>query len=228
MPNPGSPQSMSQMQQQMPGMPKGTMMGMMFVLVIMMVVMMFRSQIGGALNVVFQVIDFNGQWPVFTLIIAGLFMITLSTVIRGFLTNPMTQAKTQQVQTEFNKEMRTARLENNLFKMKKLQEQQPAMMAKSMETSTQMMKIMPVTMVIIIPIYAWVWFFLENTVPPELVTIHIPWGPVYILDTLWIMPIWIVIYTLISLPIGQLENRIVRFILLKRRLEELDGIEHKS
>ncbi len=228
MPNPGSPQSMQQQQANMPGMPKGTMIGMLVVLVIMMVVMQFRSQIGSALNVVFQVIDFDGQWPVLTLIIAGLIMITLSTVIRGFLTDPIAQAKTQQEQSEFNKEFRQARLDNNLFKLKKLQEQQNEMMAKSMETSTQMMKLMPVTMVVVIPIYAWVWFFLDSTVPPELLIINIPWAPVDMMSMLWIMPTWIVIYTMISLPIGQLENRIVRYVLLNKRLKELDSLAKRA
>ena len=228
MPNPGSPQAMQQAQQAMPAMPKGTMIGMFITLIIMMVVMMFREPIGKALNYVFQVIDFNGQWPVFTLVIAGLIMITLSTVIRSLMTDFLSQAKNQSIQSEFNKEMRQAKLENKLYKMKKLQEEQGNMMAKTMESSTQMMKVMPITMVVVIPVYAWVWFFLGNTVPPELLTVAMPWGSVYLMDSLWVIPIWIVVYTMISLPIGQLENRIVRYFLLKKRLKELDGIEHKS
>ena len=51
-----------------------TMIGMFLVLIIMMVVMQFRSQIGGALDYVFQYIAFDGQYPVLTLIIAGLVM----------------------------------------------------------------------------------------------------------------------------------------------------------
>lgn len=203
-------------------MQKGTMIGLLAVFVILIVVMQFRMQIGEILNIVFQVIDFNGEWPVFTLIIAGLIMITLSTVIRSFLTDPIAQARNQQMQSDFNKELRQARLENNLFKMKKLQDQQPAMMAKSMESSTQMMKIMPVTMIVVIPIYAWVWYFLQETVPDPLTVINLPWGSVDIMGTmLMFLPIWIVVYTLISMPIGQLENRIMRFIFLRKRLDEL-------
>ena len=232
MPNPGSPQSMAQNPQNMPSIQKGPMIGMLLVLVIMMVVMQFRTQIGGALNVVFQVIDFDGQWPVLTLVIAGIIMITLSTIVRSFMTDFVAQARNQHFQSSFNKEMRQARLENNLYKLKKLQEQQPAMMAKSMESSTSMMKVMPITMVFVIPIYAWVWYFLEQTVlggdlSLELL-INIPWGPVNIMDTLLIIPMWIIIYTMISLPIGQLEGRIVRYYLLGKRLKELDGAEYKS
>jgi len=228
MPNPGSPGAMQKSQQGMPPMPKGTMVGMFMVLIIMMAVMQFREPIGRGLNYGLHVIDFSGEWPVLTLVIAGLIMITVSTIIRTLMTDFVTQAKNQKIQSDFNKEMRQARLENNLFKLKKLQEEQPKIMANSMQSSTQMMKVMPITMVVVIPIYAWVWYFIGNTVSPELLTVPMPWGTVTLTDTLWIIPIWIVIYTMISLPIGQLENRFVRYFMLKKRLEELGGIENKS
>jgi uncharacterized membrane protein (DUF106 family) len=198
---------------------------MMIALVVMMVVMMFRDPIGKALNVVFQYIDFGGQWPVFTLIISGIIMITLSTVIRGFITDPIEQAKVQQEQSGFNAELRQARIENNLFKLKKLQEQQPQMMGKSMKMSTDQMKIMPVTMVIILPVYAWVYYFISYTVDPVDLYINMPWGVLNLANSVMgFMPYWIVIYTMISLPIGQLENRFVRYYLLKKRLKELDVV----
>jgi uncharacterized membrane protein (DUF106 family) len=235
MPNPGSPQAM-QTRQNMPAMPKGTMIGMFMVLIIMMVVMMFRKEIGGALNVIFEpLIGFGGKWPVFTLVIAGLIMITLSTIIRSFMTDFVGQARNQKISSEFNKEMRQARLENNLFKLKKLQEEQPKMMARSMESSTQMMRVMPITMLVIIPIYAWVGYFLGDPsygfdasfvplVPHELLTAPMPWGTVGLVDRLaGFFPIWIVVYTMISLPVGQLENRVVRYYLLKKRMRDLEA-----
>lgn len=232
MPNPGSPKAMQQAQQSIPNvMPKGTMIGMFGTMIIMMVVMMFRSQIGEILNVVFQFIDFGGKYPVLTLVIVGLIMITLSTLIRSFMTDFVSQARNQSIQSEFNKEMRQARTENNLFKLKNLQEEQPKMMAASMETSTSMMKTMPLTMLIIIPIYAWVWFFLETTVGDGtgIVSINIPWAYGYnVMSSLWFMPSWIVIYTMISMPVGQLENRIVKYLMFRKRLKELDHIENKS
>lgn len=225
MANPGSPEQMREMQQNVQPMPKGTMIGMFVVLIILMVVMQWRSEIGQALNVVFGAIDFGGEYPVLTLILGGVIMITLSTVIRSFLMDPIGQAKSQHLQREFNEEMRAARAENNLFKMKKLQDQQPMMMQASMEQSTQMMKIMPVTMVIVIPIYAWIWYFITETVTtlhPENLVINMPWGTATLTDNLWIMPVWIIIYTLISLPLGQLENKIIMYFRLKKRLVELD------
>ena len=243
MANPGSPQAMQQSRgaNPMPTMQKGTMIGMFAVLIIMLVVMMYRAQIGQILNYGLEpLLGFGGQMPVLTLIVAGLLMITLSTVIRTLLTDSVAQARNQKISSDFSKEMRQARLENNLYKLKKLQEEQPKMTAKSMESSTQMMKLMPVTMVVVIPIYAWIGYFLgdpyymidgmqvESIVPVELLTINIPWGEADLVGrVMGMLPTWIIIYTMISLPIGQLESRAIRFFLLRKRLAELDGIEQK-
>lgn len=226
---------MQQVQQQAPPMSSKTMIGMMMTLVIMMIVMSFRTQIGQALDVVFRYIAFDGKYPVLTLIIAGLVMITVSTVIRSLMSDPIQMARNQQMQSDFNKEFRQARIENNLFKMKKLQEQQPKMMAMSMEASTQQMKVMPITMLFIIPVYAWVWYFLvpEGTYfNGDLVSnliVNMPWGTLDLNTMLMgFFPAWIIIYTMVSLPIGQIENRLIRFILLKKRLNVLDREVQKA
>ena len=225
---------MQQVQQQAPPMSSKTMIGMMMVLMIMMVVMMFRAQIGQALDVVFNVIAFDGKYPVLTLVIAGLIMITVSTIVRSLMTDPIKMARNQQIQSDFNKEFRQARIENNLFKMKKLQEMQPQIMAMSMEASTQQMKTMPITMIFLLPMYAWVWYFLlvgdfqgvtgQYFDAENLPLVNIPWSQGYDLNTYLIgfMPSWIVIYTMVSLPIGQIENRLIRYIFLKKNLRELD------
>ncbi len=233
MPNPGSPQSMQQMQQQAPPMSSKTMFGMLAVMMIMMIVMSFRSQIGSALDVVFKYIAFDGQYPVLTLVIAGLIMITVSTVVRSLMTDPIKMARNQQIQSDFNKEFRQARIENNLFKMKKLQDMQPQIMAMSMEASTQQMKVMPITMVVLMPVYAWVWFFINPESAQggtyfgegELAAFaHLPWAENFALNTplMGFFPAWIVIYTMVSMPIGQIENRLLRFIFLREHLRELD------
>ena len=231
MPNPGSPQSMQQVQQQAPPMSSKTMFGMLAVMMVMTIIMIFRAQIGSALDSVFKYIAFDGQYPVLTLIIAGLIMITVSTVVRSVLSDPIQMARNQQIQSDFNREFRQARIENNLFKMKKLQEMQPQIMTMSMEASTQQMKVMPISMIVLLPVYAWVWFFIN----PESVggglyfadgmaLAHMPWAESFDLNTylMGFFPAWIIVYTMVSMPIGQIENRLLRFYFLKKHLNKLD------
>lgn len=243
MANPGSPQNMAAMnKQQAPMMSNKMLIGMLFVLVIMFATANFRQEIGEALDFVFRYIAFDGEHPVITLVIAGLIMITLGTCIRGFLQNPIKMARNQQIQSEFNKEMRQARIENNLFKLKKLEEMQPQIMAMSMQQSGDMMKVMPITMLFVIPIYAWVWYFLStgdsatyfiegNPIFDQYgeVRVEMPWCTIDLNQTLFMnFPVWIFIYTMISLPIGQIENRLIRLYLLKKELKRLDAEVKKA
>ena len=241
MANPGSPESMAANKQQTPMMSNKTMIGMLFVFVIMFAVAQFRQQIGEALDFIFQFIAFDGEYPVITLVIAGTIMITVGTVIRGILQDPIKMARNQQIQSDFNKELRQARIENNLFKMKKLEEMQPQIMAMSMQQSTDQMKVMPITMLFVIPVYAWVWYFLNtgdveagefgkyfcpgNSIFDEwgYVRVQMPWLAIDLNATAFLnFPVWIFIYTMISLPLGQLENRLIRLYLLKKELKRLD------
>lgn len=215
--------------QQAPPMSGKTMLGMMFTLIIMMVVVQFRLQIGQALDFLFTYISFDGRYPVLTLVIAGIVMITVSTLIRSLMQNPIEMAKNQQIQSDFNKEFRQARIENNLFKMKKLQEQQPQVMAMNMKQSTDQMKVMPITMIFIFPVYAWVWYFLQcgdgaaYFYMVEDVFANMPWGVLNLNDLLMgFFPAWIVVYTMIAMPIGQIENRLIRLFFLKKSLKKLD------
>jgi uncharacterized membrane protein (DUF106 family) len=188
---------------------------------IMIFVLMFRDAVGKALNVVFEpLIGFGGKYVVLTLMLAGMIMIGISTVIRTLMTDTMTQAKNQNEMKSFNAELRQARIENNLYKIKKLTEQQKVMMSKSMDSSMKMMKTMPITMVIVIPMFAWVNYFLYNVALSTIVSV--PWSShVNILESIG-LPMWILMYMLVTIPFAQLIGRVIRWFKFKKRLEEID------
>jgi len=231
MANPGSPENMkapansSQMTRMM--------IMMLVVMAVSMLTLQFRLQIGAALDTVFQFVAFDAKYPVLSIMIVCTIAILITTIIRSLMQDPLEMARNQQIQSDFNKELRQARIENNLFKMKKLQEMQPQMMENSMKQSTDMMKVMPITMVIFIPIIAWAWYFLNtgtvddpgkyfNPANPPIV--DMPWcSNVNLNDVAFLaMPIWFLVYMMITLPIGQIENKIIRLYLLKKELRRLD------
>ena len=212
--------------------PMPNMKGMWTMLLVMMLVMVLYMIdgndhiIGGALNVVFQYLDFDGQYPVLTLMIVGAVMIILSSALRTILTDTIGQQKAQAYSSAFNKELRQARLDNNLYKVKKLMDMQPVMMQKSMESSNQMMKSMPFTMLIVVPIFLWVRYFVNVTLDaiPNGTIISVPWAmnAINLMDTYWFLPAWILIYSLISIPLGQIITRVVRAYQFKRYLAKLE------
>ena len=176
--------------------------------------------IGGFLNYGLKIFSFDGEYPVLTLIIVGLLMATITTVVRSFFIDMIQQARTQHIMSAFNKELRQARIENNSYKLKKLMEMQQTMMAKNMESSAAMMKTMPYTMIVVIPIFLWVRYFVAVTLVDP--WISVPWADISLQGSLWFMPMWIVIYSMISIPFGQVLNRLIRGYKFKKKLDEMD------
>ena len=185
-----------------------------------------QHYIGGLLNYGLQIFAFDGQYPVVTLMLVGALMVTLSTILRSFTTDMLEQTKNQHIMTAFNQELKQARLDNNTYKMKKLMEIQPQLMNKNMEQSSAMMKVMPYSMLIIIPLFLWVRYFIAVTLadPASAGTlIAVPWTDgVDLNGNLWFMPVWIVVYTLISIPLGQILNRLIRGYKFNKHLKEIE------
>ena len=206
---------------------------MLVIMAVSMITVQFRMQIGGALDVVFGILAFKDH-PMISIMLVCTIAILITTVIRSFMQDPLKTARNQQIQSDFNRELRQARIENNLFKMKKLEEMQPQMMEASMQQSSEMMKVMPFTMVIFIPIIAWAWYFVNTgTVddpgayfsPTDRPIIELPWcGNVDLTGSVFLsMPLWLILYMMVTLPIGQVENRLIRLYLLKKELKRLDA-----
>ena len=84
-----------------------------------------RKGLGGLVGLALEpIIGLDGTAPVLTLVLAGIIMTGLTTILRHFFTDYVAQAKSQKIVSAFNKEFRQANLENNLYKIKKLTEQQ--------------------------------------------------------------------------------------------------------
>lgn len=185
--------------------------------------------IGKILNVVFQFIAFEGKYPVVTLMIMGSIMILLSSGIRTLMTDTLQQQKDQLFSSAYRKELRQARLDNNLYKVKKLMDMQDVMMQKTMESSNQMMKSMPVTMMVVVPIFLWVRYFVDITLSGSgMQVISVPWAmdAVGLTHVFWIFPLWIFVYSMVSIPLGQIIMRVVRAYQFKKRLDKIrSGVE---
>jgi len=164
------------------------------------------------------IIGFGGQYPVVTLFLAGIIMTGLTIIIRHFMVDYVEQVKSQKIVAAFNKEFRQARIENNTYKMKKLTEQQPKILQKSMEVSTSQLKLLPITMIIVVPIFAWLSVFMININSAHFA---VPWSFNADMNAVYVLPSWILLYSLISVPFGQVLARILRYFSFKKRLKQM-------
>ena len=166
------------------------------------------------------VVGFGGSYPVVTLFLTGMIMTGSTIIVRHFFTNYVDQVKSQKIVAAFNKELREARLENNTYKIKKLTEMQREVMQKSMQASTAQLKLLPMTMIIIIPLFAWIAVFMGGIANTY---IAVPWALNVNLNDTILLPIWILLYSLISIPFGQILMRSLRFFEFRKRLCELEA-----
>lgn len=189
-----------------------------------------RTMLGDAAGFVLEpTIGFGGEYPILTIFLAGTVMVLLTTAIRHFTTDWLATARTQAYMRAYNREMMAARKENNTFKLKKLQDRQPEMLEKQQEMTRRQMKSMPITMIVVIPIFAWLLTFLEEldywyfTAPwnPHVDMFAtngiLPWGGA---DGTSILQHWILLYTALSFPLGSLVARGMKWFAWRERWQK--------
>ncbi|HWG90335.1 MAG TPA: EMC3/TMCO1 family protein [Candidatus Thermoplasmatota archaeon] len=107
---------------------------------------------------------FNYEHPVWTIFIVGFVMVVASTLVRHYTMDWLSMARAQETMKAFNKEFKDAREKNNTYKMKRLTEAQPEIFRMQAELSGSQMKPMLFTMIIVIPLFAWVAAFVATPV----------------------------------------------------------------
>ena len=166
-------------------------------------------------------VGFGGNQPILTLLFTGLLMSFFSIGVRHFFVNWIDQARTQRITSAFQKELRGARTSNNTYKLKKLTDLQPQIMAQSMKASQTQLKLMPVTMLVVIPIFAWLANFIYLDLSST--TFSVPWAFSADMKHSSILPNWVLLYSLLTLPFGQILTRVLKYFSFSRRLRELES-----
>ncbi len=112
--------------------------------------------VGFLFNPVAGLWGFDLMW---TLLFASCVMIAATTAIRHFLVDWVHMARAQEIMRTFQKEFRAAQKSNNTYQLKKLTDAQPKIMQMQAEMSTNQLKPMAFTMLLVIPIFAWLSTF---------------------------------------------------------------------
>jgi uncharacterized membrane protein (DUF106 family) len=197
--------------------------GLMFVVITNQELM---ETIGDALGFVLTpTVGFNRQFPVVTIMLAGTLMVLLTTAIRHFTTDWLEQAKFQSYMRAFQKEFAAARKENNTYQLKILTEKQPEVMQKQQQVSMAQMKTMPYTMIIIIPLFAWLGAFLR---PLEYSWYTAPWNLTVDMFGTTVFPHWILLYMTLSIPLGALVQKTMKFVSWRRRWQPVHPDVHED
>lgn len=165
-------------------------------------------------------IGFGGSYPILTIFLASVVLVILTTVIRHFLVDWVNMARVQEAMRAFQKEFSQARKDNNTYKIKKLTEAQPEIMQLQASMSAEQMKPMAATMIIVVPIFAWLYHFIDTTAATH--QAMVPWNTDWdFTQNWWFLPRWILLYSLFGIPFGQIAQRVLK--LWEYRHHDLDG-----
>ncbi len=180
-----------------------------------------RYSLGNAIGrPLFAVVGFDGQYPLVTLIIAGTLMIVFSTVVRDFMVDWVEMAELQKKTAAYNKERMDAKMANKTSKLKKLDKLQPKVSAMQMKTMKPQFKSMILTTIVFISVFAAMWTFLGDLPNDAYAT---PWEPnARYTNQLLFFPQWIIVYILVSAPIGQALRMVLQMLKYKKRLNDIE------
>jgi uncharacterized membrane protein (DUF106 family) len=200
---------------------------MMFMIMLTLLIILnpeMRSALGNGMAVVMNpIIGFNGAYPLMTLLFAGMITSTISILGRHFFVDWVEMARNQKVMTAFNKERREAMMTQNTVKLRRLNEMSPEIMQKGMSQSMNQLKPMAFTMIIIIIIFSWLYSFIGNyAVDPKF---SVPWEFNSFLTAVTVLPHWVMVYALISIPFGQVVTRLLKYFSFKKKLREKGVLE---
>ena len=157
-------------------------------------------------------IGFGGSQPILTILLASLIMIGASTLIRHFLVDWVKIARIQNTMRVFQKAMRDARLAKDAKKLEQLSKLQPKLMGMQTELSSGQLKPMAGTMLVVIPIFAWLWSFVQSLEYPFFAA---PWNTHIDMFDSTVLPHWILFYSVISIPFGTLLQKALKFFTWK-------------
>ncbi len=166
------------------------------------------------------VIGFNGAAPVITILLAGALTTTVSSILRDHYTDWVKMVRMQKVNASWQKEYREAMRKGNRSHMDKLQKIRQGFMKEQMDIQVNSMKPLAWTFFLFIVLFAWLNVFVNFTLlNGGGQYFAVPWASnVYANYVPFLFPSWILLYSLLAIPIGQILTRVLKYVRFKRKL----------
>ena len=201
--------------------------GLIMLLPLVMIIVLdpgIRVALGSAVGAAFTpLFGFGGLYPLWTLFVTSVVLIIFTTVVRHFFTDWLAMGKQKHVSNWVQKQYSEVRQKGNVTKMKKLNEFQSEMMKQSGDQMGSQMKTTMVTIVVAMAIFLWLGVFMYSNVASPYISV--PWASLVNLNApgpfLHMAPSWVLFYSLLSLPLGQVLGAALKLFSFRRKLDTL-------
>jgi uncharacterized membrane protein (DUF106 family) len=172
-----------------------------------------------AVDYLFSPIAFTTK-PLLTIFLVSIILGLSTTLVRHFYVDWLKFAKAQKIFTAYQKELRSAMLSKNFYKLKKLSEIRAEITQQ--HTSAMMSSMIPmgITLLIALPIFLWLrWRFIPNLLTEEIaiagfIKINLlAKGPI-----IGLFEWWIIALIFMGLPLGIIFYKVLRVIPYRKLL----------
>lgn len=165
-------------------------------------------------------IGFGGHVPVITILLAGALTTGISSILRDHYTDWIRMVRVQKTTASWQKEYREAMRKGNKSQMDKLNKIRQEFMKDQMDVQLNSMKPLAWTFFLFIVLFAWLSVFVNLTLS---ITggqyFAVPWSSnVYVNYVPFLFPSWILIYSLLAIPIGQILTRVLKYVRFRKKL----------
>ncbi|MGC8619710.1 MAG: DUF106 domain-containing protein [Thermoplasmata archaeon] len=199
-----------------------------FLMVILMIFIFpdFRNTLATGVGFVFTpLLGFGGKFPVLTMIFAGLLLTIINMYARHYFVNWYEVARVQEKARYISRKIRDAYRNRDMGKIQKYQKVQSKLMMDQMKISQDQMKPMVVTLIIVIAIFSWLYYFLDS-IPSALRVFAMPWtwpSGIDITGGISMFPYWLILYTFFTFPLGYFITYLFKLYEFRKRLQEIKG-----
>jgi len=188
-----------------------------------------RSLAGAAGTILFPLIGFGGKYPVITILLGGLLTTTISGVLRHYLTPWIKMARMNKINQALSKENMDAMRKGNMAKVEKVKEKRMEVMKEFTDIQWVSIKQIGATMLLFIVFYTWLSLFMTETlVPAGNVMFSVPWSWNANFFDAFVLPTWLLLYSLLAIPFGQVLQRVLKYFSFRHRLEEMGALSETT
>jgi uncharacterized membrane protein (DUF106 family) len=176
----------------------------------------------GARAVFHPLIGFNAAYPVITLLLAGSLTTTISSVLRHVFVDWINAARVGKQMGALRKAQMEAMRRGNPAKVEKLREMQGKLALEMNKVQIANMKPLAFTFLFFIIFISWLsaFVYVDAYVAGRSV-FAVPWQPQVDLRASYGFPAWILLYSLLAIPVSQVLTRLLKFLQFRKRLAAL-------
>jgi len=183
-----------------------------------------RTMFGLAAGAVFDpTIGLGWAYPVGTILLAGSLTTTISSIVRHFFTDWVRMTRMNKQMGALRKAQMDALRKGNPGKVQKLREATMKLQQENLDVQFSPMKSMAVTFLMFIVFFAWLASFIGRAVSLGHAYFAVPWQFNVDLNAAYLLPAWILLYSLFAIPIGQVVGRVLKLYSFRKRLAKLEA-----